>query len=248
MRPSKRIGIRMIIVTVRTLNEEHRIGQFCQAYKDADKILVADGGSQDNTMSIAKSFSNVEIRNYDKRVYLNKGYWRNNDSDHANFLFEWAYSYKPNWVIFDDVDCRPNHLLKQDYIRILENTENDVVLAVRVYLLGEYQYFPKLSSPLGEKYGQGSLWAWRGSVDLWMIDQFPHFFIRIGGTKINELRTDAKCLELIFPYCLLHYSWDTPERTDAKLKYHRESGLTPNIKHPLEYGGNLKDLESFMHE
>ena len=39
----------MIIVTVRARDEAHRIGQFCEAYKDADKILVADGGSEDDT-------------------------------------------------------------------------------------------------------------------------------------------------------------------------------------------------------
>ena len=27
-------------------NEEHRIGQFCKAYEDADKIFVADGALQ----------------------------------------------------------------------------------------------------------------------------------------------------------------------------------------------------------
>jgi hypothetical protein len=105
----------MIIVCVRTRDEAHRIGQFCEAYKDADKILVADGGSLDDTVSIANTFSNVKVLHYKKRVQLKHGLWRNNDSDHANFLFKHAYRYNPSWIIFDDCDIRPNHLLKKNY-------------------------------------------------------------------------------------------------------------------------------------
>ena len=152
-----------IIVTVRTRDEAHRIGQFCEAYREADKILVADGGSEDNTIEIAKSYPNVEVRNYTKRVQLDNGLWRNNDSDHANFLFRWAYSLKPDWVIFDDCDIRPNYLLKKFYRRIMETADEETILAVRVYLWGKDKHFPQLSSPLGEEKGQGSLWARRGS-------------------------------------------------------------------------------------
>jgi glycosyltransferase involved in cell wall biosynthesis len=238
----------MIIVCVRTRDEEHRIAQFCEAYKDADKILVADGGSIDNTVSIAKSYSNVELLHYNKRVELKNGYWRNNDSDHANFLFKKAYKYKPDWIIFDDCDIRPNYLLREHYRSILRKTDKDVVLAVRVYLWGTDEYYPKLSSPLGEEKGQGSLWAWRGNVDLWTVDAFPHFSIRVGEKHIKEFRTDTKCLELQYPFCLLHYSWDTPERAERKVKSHRESGSIPHMNHPLKIGGELLPLENWMRE
>ena len=237
-----------IIVVVRTRDEAHRIGKFCEAYKDANKIIVADGGSVDNTVQIAKSYSNVELHHYTKRVKLQRGYWRNNDSDHANFLFGLAYSLSPDWVIFDDCDIRPNYLLKQDYIKILKETDKDVVMAVRVYLWEKDQYFPMLSSPLGERLGQPSLWAWRGNLDLWTVDAFPHFSLRIGGKKVEDFRKSVKTLELFYPYCLLHYSWITPELANAKVEYHHKSGLTPNMLHPTQFGGDLKPLEEWMQE
>lgn len=236
----------MIIVCVRTLNEANRIDKFCEAYKDVDKILVADGGSTDNTIKIAKSFPNVEIHHYTKRVELKKGYWRNPDSDHANFLFSLAYSMKPDFIIFDDADIRMNYLLRQDYRNILASTDKDIIMAVRVYLWEGNQYFPKLSSPLGEPNGQPSLWAWRGNLDLWTVDAFPHFTLRIGNKKIGDLQKDAKCLGLVYPYCLLHYSWETPELADAKVKYHREAGTIPDMQHPLTFGGALKQREEWM--
>lgn len=233
---------------VRTRDEQHRIRQFCTSYKDADKILVADGGSLDNTIEIARTFPNVEIRNYTKRVELANGYWRNNDSDHANFLFDWAKEYNPDWIIYDDCDCRPNALLRNDYRNIFSTTDCDIVLAVRIYVWGKEKYFPLLSSPLGEQFGQGSLYAWRGSIEMKTIDVPPAYTFVANGKEIQEFRKDMKTLELFFPYCLLHYSWDDIERVEKKIKYYRESGFIPGMVHPLLFGGNLAILPDFAHE
>jgi len=210
--------------------------------------LVADGGSVDDTVSIANSFPNVKVIHYEKKVMLKNGLWRNNDSDHANFLFEYAYRYNPDWIIYDDCDIRPNKLLREQYRTILAQTDAETVLAVRVYLWGTEEYFPAMSSPLGEKDGQGSLWAWRGNLDLWTVDVPPAYYFRAGKKKIKEFRTDTKCLELLFPFALLHYSWDDPDRVNAKVTYYRESGFIPGMRHPLEMGGKRKPLESWMYE
>ena len=207
---------------------------------------MADGGSIDNTIEIAQSFPNVEIRHFTEKVQLDNGYWRNPDSSHANFLFEWAYSLNPDWIIYDDCDCRPNYLLKQDYRNILSVANYDFVMAVRIYLYENNQHFPLMAQPAGK--WEASLWAWRGNIDFWTVDAFPHYTFRIGDKNIADLNIDAKTMNLYPPYCLLHCSWDTEENTEKKVKYHREFGLMPKDWHPKKFAGDPKPLEEWMHE
>ena len=239
-------------VLVRTRNEEKRIWQFCNAYRDADYILVADGGSEDNTIRIAKSFPNVEVRKYTKRVLLQGGYWRNNDSDHSNFLFEWSREpeYGLDWVIYDDCDCRPNYKLRLHYRKILDETEADYVMAVRLYLWDKYLHFPDMAKP-GENHDkwEASLWAWRTDQDFWTVDDnFPHFSFRIGDKPVKDLHFDAKTIDLMPPYCLLHTSWMDKKHLENKLLQHRAGGSIPNIRHPLEYAGKLEILPEWAYE
>lgn len=238
-----------ICVMVRTRDEEHRIAQFCESYEDADAILVADGGSVDRTKEIASEYPNVVVGDYPGRQLMNNGMWRNNDSDHANFLFQWAYSIHPEWVIYDDCDCRPNYLLKQDYRKILSETDCNVVMAVRMYMWGKDKHFPYMSKPgEGHTVFEASLWAWRGNLDLWTINVPPAYVFRIGTTEIKDFRNDTKTLELFPPYCLIHYSWDDPERVNKKVKIYRESGLIPGQMHPLNFAGPLEDLPEWLRE
>jgi hypothetical protein len=238
----------MIVVCVRTLNEALRIGRFCYAYKDADKILVADGGSVDGTPMIAGSFPNVDVQNYTKRIELRGGYWRNPDSDHANYLFEWASSFHPDWIIYDDCDCRPNHLLRKNYRWLFEHTDCDFVLAVRLYLWGTKQHFPNLAKPEKNHINwEPSIWAWRGNLDFHTVDVPPAYTFRIGEHHITDFAKENS-LYLMPPFSLLHYSWDDPRRVELKIKCYRESGFIPLQKHPLDFGGPLEELPKWAIE
>ena len=239
----------MIIVIVRARDEEHRIAKFCESYKTADMILVADGGSVDNTVAIAETFPNVVVRHYPCRTKMKKGFWRNNDSDHVNWLINWTKEYDPAWIILDDMDCRPNYLLKKYYRAILNGTDCDFVMVTRFYLWGTDQHFPHMAKPEARhKFHEPSLWAWRGDVDFWTIDVPPAFTFRIGELEVKDLHFDAKTLDLFPPYALLHLSWDNPDRVEKKIHVYRESGLIPGMLHPLDMGGPLEPLPDVLRE
>lgn len=227
-----------IVVCVRTLNEEDRIERFCNAYSWADHILVADGGSEDRTVDLALMFENVIVRPFFQRINLENDYWRNNDSDHANFLFQWAYTMTPEWVIYDDCDMLPNFVLQQWGRAILEETDVQAVMLTKLYLWGKDRHFPNMAKPAEPhvRY-EPSLWAWRGNLDLWTINVPPAYDFRVGETKVNDFNKEYNTLSLYPPFCALHYSWDDPQKVEEKVKRYRESGLIPTQLHPLEFAG-----------
>lgn len=229
-------------VIVRSRDEEHRVVQFCAAYENADKILIADGGSVDRTKELAKEFANVEIRDFTGRTQMEKGYWRNNDSDHVNFLIAWANEYDFDFILWDDMDCRPNYLARQNYRRILEEMTEDFLLIRRLYLWGLDEHFPMMAN------AGASLWGWKGTVDFWTVDVPPAFTFRVGDVPIANLAKDCNVKILKYPYCLLHFSWDDSERVKEKIKIYRESGLIPKQLHPLSFAGPLAPLPEFAHE
>ncbi len=238
-----------ISIIVRTRDEERRIAKFCESYKDADMILVADGGSEDKTKEIASQYPNVMIRDFTGRTQLLNGYWRNNDSDHTNFLIAWAKEVKSDWIIFHDCDCRPNRLMKESYRSILQDTKADVVMATFFYLWGTDQYFPHMTKLKNDHTEvETALWAWRTELDLWTNDVPPAFDFRIGKEKVTEFRTQFNTEEVFPPPANLHFSWDDPVRVINKVEVYRRSGFIPGMLHPLDFGGPLEPLPDYLHE
>jgi glycosyltransferase involved in cell wall biosynthesis len=226
-----------IVVLVRTRDEEERIGKFCEAYKDADTIIVSDGGSLDKTVEIASQHSNVILRPFNERVQLKNGYWRNNDAAHANFLVQQSKEFNPDWCIYDDCDCRPNFALRQNYRSIMEKTNNNIIMAVRIYFWGTEEWFPLMSSPGGQL--EPSLYAWKGNLDFRFIDVPPAYDFSINGAKVRNIRTEYGVEDLYPPLALLHYSWDE-KRVEYKMKNYVES--------PLIFAGAKEPILDWMRE
>ena len=234
-----------IVVLVRTRNEAERIGAFCRAYKDADHIIVSDGGSQDRTVEIASTFPNVILSPFNERVQLGNGLWRNNDAQHVDHLIAEAKKLDPSWIILDDCDCVPNRELKANYRRLLEETTAEYVHVVRFYFWEKRHYFPRMSSPGGEL--EPSLWAWRGNIDFKMIDIPPAYEFSVDGRKVESLRTASPNLDLYPPYALLHYSWDE-RRVKHKVKAYRKSGFIPEYSDPRKWAGEMLPKTDWMVE
>lgn len=231
-----------IIVIARTRNEQRNIGLFCRLYDWADKVLIADGGSVDRTIEVAKRFQNVEVREFDKRVVKPEGkMWRNPHGEHINFLIRWAESERADWIIFDDVDCFPNIFLQKDGRNLLSSIPEQLsmVRANRIYLFGTDKYFRKLTLPNKTWERSTSLYAWRAHHGIYADESDPwsHHFDGI---------TDDRCYDILPPYCLLHDYYPDGEERKRKVKFYRDSLEQENARDPLELTQDIDNLEEWM--
>lgn len=225
-----------IITIVRTRNEAKNIGRFCSSYWWADKILVADGGSEDNTVSLAKEFRNVKVRSFDKRVIGSNGLWRNPENSHWNFLIKWAISEGADWILHDDCDCVPTVATQYCGRKLLsEATEanKSIVLAYRIYIyLGKY-YFPGLNDP-----GQ-SLYGFTPNSGIW-FDESKEWSV-----DLTKPINDANTIAWEKPYSLLHHFAPDEQTIQSKLDFYLRSGQFETLNHPSTYGTMLP-LERWM--
>ena len=223
-----------IIVIVRSRNEEANIERFCLSYQWADQILIADGGSIDDTVVLAKAIPKVKIKSFKDRIKLKGGLWRNPAGGHLNFLTEWAEEEGADWILMDDCDCFPNSDLMKDARDILETIGAETIYAVRVYLWGQDKYFPLMSKPKGE--WCPSLWGWKASLKLRFTTH------KVNMTHNFEIDEDVKRHNTYPPLCLLHNAWPDEETTKKKMEFYKNSGQHPKITTPLDFAGELKDL------
>jgi glycosyltransferase involved in cell wall biosynthesis len=215
-------------VICRTRNEARNIARFCEAHAWADVILIADGGSTDNTLDIARMYSNIRVRIFREKVYQN-GQWRNPHGKHINFMIDWALEEGVDWIIFDDADCVPTIDLQRDIRGLLEDTQKDVVLLYRLYLWGHNQYFPDLNKP-----GQ-SLWGWHKDIPIRALDNdWSH--------DIEHCWRPEQELKLKHPHSCLHYFCPDEATVEQKLSFYRESGEIKGALHPLRGCGELTQL------
>jgi hypothetical protein len=231
-----------VVATCRTRDEEYNIAKFCNSYRWADKVLIADGGSEDNTKIIASCYPNVEVRDFEDRIISSSGLWRNPYGKHINFLIDWAEEEGADWMIFDDCDCRPNSYLKEDYRSIMKNNRNkDFIYVTRLYLWGEDKHFPKLATPSGK--WTPSIWAWRLSSGFRFKEDNPWKTELEFRPKAHE-RLDLETP----PYCLLHYAWPNEEILKKKIEFYTTIKEIANMEHPMKFGGKLEPLPDWAHE
>lgn len=237
----------MIIATARSFNEHRNIEQYCRAYQWADKILIADGGSTDDTKELALKYPKVEVRDYLNTVQLPNGKFRNPDGPHIQFLVDWATEIGGTWIIHQDVDQRPNKFLKNDVCGILNNSTDDFVVVTQIFTYGGINYYFKDLSHAGGDWMQG-LWAWRLSKNLKIIDKMPHYEFSYDGEHSIDINQQPRVLRLLPPYCFMHFGWEDEAVTQEHVRYYNETKLIPGMEHPLKWAGKLVPCENWMIE
>lgn len=219
-----------IVVAVRCRNEIKNVKRFLDRYDFADIIIVSDGGSTDGSYEYLELVDNPKVRVFQfKHEETFEAETWNPDHTHINFVINTAKEYRPDWLIFDDMDSTPTLALKHQARRLLEECQSPQVNAFRLYLWGEDAYFPHMNRYFNTDYT--SLWAWRpDQLDIRADPTVRH------GTMIG-LSTDICHLDI--PYCLLHRSWH-PDTIDAKIARYNALGLP--MEHPLKFAGQPEAL------
>ena len=211
-----------VSVILRTLNEERNIIRFCRSYAQADEILIADGGSYDRTIRIARMFDNVQVRPFDTRIDF-KGTIFNNQPAQLNYLIDWAIDERADWIIYDDCDCVPTGPLRHNMRSILANAQSPVVCSYRLYVWGDAEYLPRMSI------AGHSLWAWRP-------DEVPEIrgdeSVRPGRMGIVgvPLSGSGGYIKLNAPFCLMHIFAPDIETWQLKMRRYAARGDPQDLK------------------
>ena len=225
-----------ILVIARCLNEERFIERFLGGYDWAQGILLADGGSTDRTLEIARCHPKVIIRHFDSQVALANGMTMNPENAHAQFLFNEAYRLRPDWIIYDDMDCVPNRRLRERARRIIVRSPHPEIHAYRLYLWMQTQYLPKMMA------GQ-SLWAWKPSaVTISTALEKDPFDMEYRHSQ----NWQSPRLNLKLPLCLLHDGWTDEARLQEKMARYAAWGRPQT--HPLDFYGPAEPLPEYAHE
>jgi glycosyltransferase involved in cell wall biosynthesis len=223
-----------IVAAVRCYNEEKNILRFLRGYDFCDHIVVSDGGSTDDSVSILKGQSKVILHHYDVKETVGGQTW-NPDAGHMNFVMDKAKELDSDWIIFDDMDDVPNISLRQSARNILQNSVQPQVNAFRLYLWGDAEYFPKMNDYFNPNYK--SLWAWRPKeVSIQEYPDVKH------GTLIGLI---PNYLGLNIPYVLLHKSWH-PDTINDKVARYNALGLP--MEHPSTFAGEAMSLPEWAVE
>lgn len=123
-----KINLSIIIIT---RNEEEMIQGALKSVKFADQIIVADGGSEDKTVEIAKDLGAEVLVN--KQNKTNFAHWRNQALDHA----------KHDWVFYLDADERASEDLRKKLISLVTKHKHQTPKYSAYALPRENYYFGK---------------------------------------------------------------------------------------------------------
>jgi len=229
-----------IVVIARTRDEARNIEKFCSSYSWADHIIISDGGSTDATVQLAMQFENVTIKRFTERVSQDGGKtWRNPHGRHINFMIREAKKLGADWIIFDDVDCFPTKQLMECGRDLFSSIDADVVQINRIYAYGRDKYFKQHTIPFGDWESSTSLYAWRppSGVCAEESDPWNHTMVIPPESKIHHFAP---------PIAAIHDYYPEGEIRQQKVQFYRDVGEQPGCQDPMNYAGDIIDMEDWM--
>lgn len=212
-----------IIAINKTLNESRHISRYCRWNNFCDLILVADGGSQDDTVARARQYPNVRVREFKERIEFADGSFMNPEPAHFNFLIEWAEEEGADWIILTGCDEWPNLPLYREAYDIIKAAHHRGFLGIavpRLYMWNDNKYFPRINQI------NPALWAWSTRFKVRCDENGNSFFDSVMPGPSQE-----EIINRYQPYALMHY-YAGDEITPDKLARYAAWGH-PQI-HPLE--------------
>ncbi len=186
----------MLSVIVLTKNEQERIEACLESVKWANEIIISDNGSVDNTVDIAKKYTDKIFKvNFD-----NFADWRNHAIEKAT----------GEWVLFIDPDER-----------VLKPLKNEIEVMVTFSDFSAYALSRK-NIIFGSKVKYGSFWPdWvirllkKSDFEGWVgkVHEYPKFKGGLGYSKNSLLHLTHRDLDQIV---LKSLEWS---KIDAKLRF-----------------------------
>lgn len=185
----------MLSVIIITKNEEDRIKACLESVKWADEIIIADGGSTDKTLEIAKK--------YTKKIVLSTGEdfaaWRNKATAEA----------RGEWILYVDPDERVLIPLKDEILQLINhNDKSAYAISRRNMIFGkEVKYGPFWPDWVIRLLKKSDFESWVGK-----IHEFPKFKGKLGYTKNSLLHLTHRGVDQIV---LKSLEWS---KIDARLR------------------------------
>lgn len=185
-----------------TKNEEERIEACLESVKWADEIVVADTGSTDDTLKIAKK--------YTEKIFTCKGH------DFTSWRNEALEKTTGEWVFYVDSDERVLEPLKEEVQQIVDKGEcSAYAVSRRNIIFGEEKrYGPFWPDWVIRLFKKEDFVKWSG-----VIHEQPEFKGKLGYTKNSFLHLTHRNLNHVV---LKSLDWS---RTDASLR--QEAGHPP---------------------
>ncbi|MDO8573423.1 MAG: glycosyltransferase family 2 protein [Candidatus Daviesbacteria bacterium] len=188
----------MLSVIIITKNEEERIKACLESVKWADEIIVVDNGSGDNTLKIAKQYTNKIF----KVNFEDFSAWRN----------EAFQKSSGDWILFVDPDERILEPLKNEITEIIKASDFSAYAISRKNIIfgKEVRYGPFWPDWVIRLIKKRDFEGWVGKVH-----EYPKFKGTLGYSKNSLLHLTHRNLDQIVLKSLAWSKIDASLRFDA---------------------------------